>query len=68
MHIIDIQDRKGFELVVGKKKKYLFKTANPDERDQWVEVLKKYAEISSSSSSTSADLLPPSASKDKEKQ
>lgn len=66
MHIIDGQDRSGFELVDAKKKKYLFKTANSQKRDEWAEALKKYTEISYQKSNL-PDLIS-SSEKNKERQ
>ena len=33
MNVIDQQDKSGFELILSKKKRYLFKTSNAKERD-----------------------------------
>ena len=57
LHIIDIESRSGFELVIAKKKRYLFRTASVEERDQWVHVLRRYAQISSCSASTPGGAL-----------
>lgn len=65
MHIIGVQDKSGFELVLSKKKRYLFKNTSQSERDEWVEVLKKYTAISNGKQNL-PDML--SSSKDKEKQ
>ena len=65
MNVIDSNDKYGFELILSKKKRYMFRTSNAMERDEWVEVLKKYAELSTSSSKGS-ELSSPGL-KDKEK-